>query len=110
MKKVLSIIFKYWHKQRKDVRVKRNVAGEVTGYSFKSIDYPSLLADTELVEAMKENEVTQALNINHGRKGDRFRSKEGKMLDVNADFFYVGIDSRVEFTAPTNLPAIGSTE
>ena len=96
MKDVILIVMKYWN-NKKSVKRKFNEKNELIGCSFKDIDYGNLLLDEELIAIMKANEDTSELNFRHGCKGDRFKVKEDTKI-VTKDFFFVGLDTRVEFT------------
>ena len=90
----------------KDIVVKRNKDNKITGYSFKSINYADLLADSELLEIIATNEQDKQYNIRYGKKGDTFVNAENKAKTVNSDFFYVGYDTRTEYANADALLAV----
>jgi hypothetical protein len=104
MKAILDIIFKYVVDGKQIVK-KRDDNNKVTGYSFRSLDLDSLLVDEGLVSAMKANEDKRELNFRYGKKGSNWvdTKDNNKVHPIHRDFFYVGYDTRTEYTSASQL-------
>ena len=105
MKAILDIIFKYVV-DGKQVVVKRNADNKVTGYSFRSLDLDGLLADSDMLQAIADNQESSKFNIRYGKKGTNWVDKDNKVQPINRDFFYVGLDTRTEYTSSEQLLAV----
>ena len=101
--KVIDIIVGYWN-NKKSVRRSYDDKGQVIGLSFKDIDYGNLLLDEDLKQIMLDNESSGELNFRHGTKGSTFK-KDKETFIIKKDFFYVGLDTRQEFTGSDDLLA-----
>ena len=105
MKAILDIIFKYVV-DGKQVVVKRNADNKVTGYSFRSLDLDGLLADSDMLQAIADNQESSKFNMRYGKKGTNWVDKDKKVQPINRDFFYVGLDTRTEYTSSEQLLAV----
>ena len=102
MKDILTIIFKYVI-DGKQIVIKRNDDNKITGYSFKSINYDKLMQDTELVSIIEANKVDAKFNIRHNRQGNTWLDANKVEQPVYRSFFYVGMDTRVDYTSAEDL-------
>ena len=105
MKAILDIIFKYVV-DGKQVVVKRNADNKVTGYSFRSLDLDGLLADSDMLQAIADNQESSKFNMRYGKKGTNWVDKDKKVQPINRDFFYVGLDTRTEYTSSEQLLSV----
>ena len=108
MKAILDIIFKYVV-DGKQIVVKRDDDNKVTGYSFRSLDLNGLLADSEMLQAIAENEDKRVFNFRHGYKGTSWVDTTvtpNKVHPIHRDFFYVGADTRTEYASSEQLLAV----
>ena len=108
MKAILDIIFKYVV-DGKQVYVKRDdKTNKVSGFSFRSLDLDGLLADSDMLQVMADNEDKREFNFRHGKKGSNWVDKKdnNKVYPIHRDFFYVGLDTRTEYTSSEQLLAV----
>jgi|8_EtaG_2_1085327.scaffolds.fasta_scaffold02802_2 hypothetical protein len=105
MKKLLELVFKYVV-DGKAIRIKRNADNVITGYSFRSLMFDDLLADVEIQTAIAENQDGGDFNIRYGKKGDTFLDDKKVIQSCKADFFYVGYDTRTDYTSASDLLSV----
>ena len=108
MKAILDIIFKYVI-DGKQIVIKRDDKNEITGYSFRSLDLDGLLADSDMLKVIADNEEKREFNFRHGKKGTSWVDTTvtpNKVHPIHRDFFYIGEDTRTDYSSSEQLLAV----
>ena len=93
----LEICFKYWNNTKACKQI-RNEANEVVGVVFREISIDGLLADENFAKLE-----SSGLNVRYGKAGQTYQDKDNNTQRINADYVYVGKDTRKEHSNASSL-------